>query len=178
VSTTNYAYNGLGDRLREAVNGSTTDFTLDLNAGLTQVLSDGSYTYLYGNGRIAQVDAAEAEYFLADALGSVRQLVDANGSVQTVKSYEPYGEVLSSTGNGVSKYGFAGEWTDSYIKLLYLRSRYYSFYLNQFFQPDTIEPNPYNPGNGITTLTREIILSLMLIRQDIRSNRLIVLMVA
>ena len=41
VSTTSYAYNGLDDRLQETVNGSTTDFTLDLNAGLTQVLSDG-----------------------------------------------------------------------------------------------------------------------------------------
>jgi hypothetical protein len=31
-----------------------------------------------------------AQYFLGDALGSVRQLVDANGDVLMVQSYELY----------------------------------------------------------------------------------------
>jgi len=39
-----------------AASGATTTFTMDLNTGLTQALSDGTYTYIYGNGRIAQVD--------------------------------------------------------------------------------------------------------------------------
>jgi len=58
-----FRYNGLGDRLRQNVNGALTNYTLDLNPsalpavagqamGLTQVLADGTYTYLYGNGRI------------------------------------------------------------------------------------------------------------------------------
>ena len=37
-----FDYNGLGDRLRQTVNGTPTNYTLDLVAGLTQVLSDGS----------------------------------------------------------------------------------------------------------------------------------------
>ncbi len=82
-------YNGLGERVSQMVNGVTTHFTLDLNAGLSQVLSDGTDTYLYGVGRIAQESTSGEQYFLADALGSVRQLVDSNGSVQIVKSYEP-----------------------------------------------------------------------------------------
>jgi hypothetical protein len=69
---------------------TTTTYTLDLAAGLTQVLSDGTDTYLYGNGRIAQYDASGAQYFLNDALGSVRQLVDADGEVLLAQSYEPY----------------------------------------------------------------------------------------
>jgi YD repeat-containing protein len=36
-----YAYNGLGDRLQQTVNGVASDYTLDIEAGLTQVLSDG-----------------------------------------------------------------------------------------------------------------------------------------
>lgn len=36
----NYAYNGLGDRLRQTANSVTTEYALDLAAGLTQVLSD------------------------------------------------------------------------------------------------------------------------------------------
>ena len=64
-----YEYNGLGDRLCETANGQTTHYTMDLNAGLTQVLQDGTYTYLYGTGRIAQYSANGPEYYLGDALG-------------------------------------------------------------------------------------------------------------
>lgn len=46
----------------------TTNFTLDLNTGLTHVLADGTNTYLYGNGRIGQFAGAESAYFLGDAL--------------------------------------------------------------------------------------------------------------
>ena len=49
-----YAYNGMGDRLSETANGQTTHYTMDLNAGLTQVLQDGTNTYLHGAGRVAQ----------------------------------------------------------------------------------------------------------------------------
>ena len=45
-----FSYNGVGDRLVQ--NG--VQYTLDLNAGLTQVLDDGTNTYLYGLGRIAE----------------------------------------------------------------------------------------------------------------------------
>jgi hypothetical protein len=76
-SSSSYAYNGLGDRLQGTVDGLTTNYTLDLNNWLTQVLADRTNTYLYGAARIAQYDASGAEYFLADALGSVRQMVDS-----------------------------------------------------------------------------------------------------
>ncbi len=80
----------------------TTSYTLDLNAGLTQVLSDGANTYLYGAGRIAQQSAAGKEYFLGDALGSVRQLADATGAVSLARSYQPYGKLLASDGSSAT----------------------------------------------------------------------------
>ena len=80
-----YQYNGLGDRLTQSVNGDTTNYTLDLNAGLTQVLNDETNQYIYGVGRIAQVNTT-TEYFLGDALGSVRQLTDASGEITLAKS--------------------------------------------------------------------------------------------
>ena len=120
-----YQHNGLGNRLQQTVDEVTTTYMNDLNAGLTQVLSDGTNTYLYGNGRLAQDDGVNMGYFLGDALGSVRQLTDASGSVTLTQSYEPYGEVLSNEGTGTSIYGFDAELTDSYIKLINLRSRLY-----------------------------------------------------
>jgi hypothetical protein len=42
------------------------------------------------------------EYLLPDALGSVRQIADANGTVLLSESYEPYGSVLNSSGSASS----------------------------------------------------------------------------
>jgi hypothetical protein len=70
---------------------------------LTQVLEDDEHTYLYGVRRIAQHSATGTDYFgfasqsLTDALGSVRQLADADGQVSLAQSYKPYGETLSSS---------------------------------------------------------------------------------
>lgn len=135
--TTTYAYNGKGDRLQQTVNGVTTNYTLDLNAGLTQVLADGpdaqhpSNIYTYGRGRIAQTLVTpgnltpDTSYFLGDALGSVRQLADATGDITLARNYTPYGEVMTSAGSGETSYSFTGEMADSYTGLLYLRARYY-----------------------------------------------------
>ncbi len=120
---TSFTYNGLGDRLSQTIDDVTTNYTLDLNAGLTQVLTDGESTYLYGLSRLEQ-DGIVKEYFLGDALGSVRQMTDSTGDVTLEKSYTPFGEVLSSSESGESVYGYTGEVTDE-SGLVYLRARYY-----------------------------------------------------
>jgi YD repeat-containing protein len=127
-----YQYNGLGARVSQTVDDVTTNYVLDQAAGLTQVLSDGSYTYLYGNDRIAQQSTSETEYFLTDALGSVRQLTNSDGEITLNRSYDPYGTALASSGDGVSMFAFTGEQVDSYSNLLYLRARYYSNHLEPY----------------------------------------------
>jgi RHS repeat-associated protein len=139
-----YGYSGTGDRLRQTVNGVTTSYTLDLNTGLTQVLADGANTYLYGAGRIAQYDP-EAQYFLGDALGSVRQLTDASGSVTLAKGYQPYGSTLTSAGGGFTNYAFTGEWEDGSTGMVYLRARYYAPWQGRFLTRDTWAGNPQQP---------------------------------
>ncbi len=106
-----------------------------MNAGLTQVLSDGTNTYLYGNGRISQ-HATQTEYFLGDALGSVRQLADAAGAVTLTKSYAPYGDVSQSVGTSQTSYAFTGEARDA-NGLTYLRARYYNSGDGRFLSRDT-----------------------------------------
>ncbi len=65
-----------------------------------------------------QFDDADFDYFLGDALGSVRQLADDNGDVTLARRYEPYGDVLESAGTGETSYDFTGEWRDSYIRVI------------------------------------------------------------
>jgi len=110
--------------LQKVSSGVTASYALDLNNSISQVLSDGSSTYLYGLGRIAQQNVVGWQYYFDDALGSVRQLVNAAGMVIQARSYQPFGKQLSAAGNPLTKYGFTAEWTDP-TNLLYLRARYY-----------------------------------------------------
>ncbi len=126
----------MNDRLQETLNGQTTAFAMDLNTGLTQVLSDGTNNYIYGNGRIAQVNAG-TEYFLGDALGSVRQLTNNNGAVTYASAYDPYGVTTQTYGASQTAYGYTNEYTDSYIKLIYLRSRMYDPASGRFTTKDS-----------------------------------------
>ena len=118
-------------------------YTLDLNTGLTQILSDGTNTYLYGLGRIAQTNTS-TEYYLGDALGSVRQLVDSDGVITLAKFYAPYGEVVYSAGTAQTSYGFTGETTDV-NGLVYLRARYYAPGEGRFLSRDTWAGDIYRP---------------------------------
>jgi RHS repeat-associated protein len=145
-STVNYAYNGLGDRYTQTVNNQTTTYVLDLNAGLTQVLSDNENTYLYGLGRISQQNTATlvTDYFLGDALGSVRQMTNHVGEITLVNTYEPYGTTLSSAGDSETPYGFTGEYTDT-TGNIYLRARYYNPSDGRFLSRDTWAGDINNP---------------------------------
>jgi RHS repeat-associated protein len=143
-----FAYNGMGDRVSQTVNSVTTRYTLDLNAGLTQVLADGTNNYLYGNGRIGEQQLAGFMYHLPDALGSVRQLANAGGAVTLAKGYQPYGTVLNSSGSGISISGFTGEVTDN-SGLVFLRARYLApttgrFLTQDMWEGDANRPMSYN----------------------------------
>ncbi|MCB0117703.1 MAG: carboxypeptidase regulatory-like domain-containing protein, partial [Anaerolineales bacterium] len=139
-----FTYNGLGDRLTETApspeNSSlweTKNYTLDLNTGLTQVLSDGTTTYTYGLGRISQQSGTTPEYFLGDALGSVRQMTDQAGAITYVRNYDPYGVVSSTSGTSQTAYGFTGEQYGDSTQLIYLRARYYNPADGRFQSRDT-----------------------------------------
>ncbi len=114
---------------------TSTGLSAGLNAGLTQALSDGTNAYIYGNGRIAQAAGAQTEYFLGDALGSVRQLANPSGSITYAKAYDPYGVVTAAAGTSQSAYGYTSEYTSQ--GLVYLRARHYAPSMGRFLTRDT-----------------------------------------
>jgi RHS repeat-associated protein len=144
ANTYTFAYNGVGDRLSQTVGVTTTRYVLDPAAGLTQVLADGTNTYLYGYGRLAQYQTA-MQYFGADGLGSVRQLYDATGQVLANNRYDPYGSVMSQYGEATSVFGFTGEAFDAATGLEYLRARYYSSVQGRFATRDVWAGDPTSP---------------------------------
>jgi RHS repeat-associated protein len=106
-------------------------------------LDDGENTYTYGLGRISQTNT-ESEYFLGDALGSIRQLTNNIGEITLAKNYSPYGEVITSAGNSESPFAYTGEQTDS-TGLTYLRARYYNSNDGRFMSRDTWNGNYNSP---------------------------------
>ena len=72
---------------------------------------------LYGLGRIAQVNGTTPKYILADALGSVRQLTDASGTITYARAYDPYGVVTTTGGASQSAYGYTGEYSEGEYSL-------------------------------------------------------------
>jgi len=110
------------------------------------VLADGTDRYLYGMGRIAQQTPNGWQYFLPDALGSVRQLTDAAGTLALTQSFDPYGGLLPSQGSAATPYGFAGEWSDP-GGLIYLRARYYTPHTGRFTSLDTWIGDLTAPGS-------------------------------
>jgi RHS repeat-associated protein len=125
----------------------TTTFTMDLASGLSQVLSDGANAYLYGTGRIAQVSATDTQYFLGDALGSVRQMTDESGAVTLAQNFDPYGVAVQSAGKASSRYGFTGEQVDSSTGMVYLRTRYYDSSTGRFITRDTWDGEGNDPSS-------------------------------
>lgn len=130
-----YAYNGLGDRIQQTINSAPQKYTLDLIGGLTQVLFDEMDAYLYGVGRIGQEQHGEWQYYIGDALDSVRQITGASAGPTFTHSFESFGSSQSYAGINPSKYGFIGEWTDT-TGLIHLRARYYYSEIGRFISKD------------------------------------------
>ena len=139
-----YAYNGLGDRLAQSVNGDYTSYTLDIVSPLTQVLADGENATLYGLARLGEEQADGWQMHLGDALGSVRQLADGNAAVTMASAYAPFGDVLSTSGDAETVFQYTGEQVDP-TGLVYLRARHYAPASGRFLTMDAWEGDPQQP---------------------------------
>ena len=112
---------------------------MDLNSGLTQVLQDGTNTYLYGAGRVAQYSANGpgvlprrcAGQRAAD--GGCERGGHAGAELQTVW------RGAEQMGGGATSYGFTNEWTDASTGDVYLRARWYAVGQGRFLTKDTWE---------------------------------------
>ncbi|MBX0329999.1 RHS repeat-associated core domain-containing protein [Oscillochloris sp. ZM17-4] len=142
--STSYSYNGDG----VLVQAGATHYTQDLASPLSQILSDpstglgagGSANYLYGLDRLASSAGA---WYLGDALGSVRQTLNASGAVLSTASYDPWG---TPTSGMIAPFGFTGELQDS-AGQVYLRARWYNATHGTFTSRDPFEGYLTRPGS-------------------------------
>jgi RHS repeat-associated protein len=84
-----------------------------------------------------RTDAAGRHTLLTDALGSALALVDADGTVQTQYTYEPFGEGAVTGAASPNPFQFTGRENDA-TGLYYYRARYYHPELKRFISEDPI----------------------------------------
>jgi RHS repeat-associated protein len=109
---------------------------------ITESKEDGtSVEYTYGNDLLND----GTHYFLTDALGSTRELVDDSEALTDSYTYTPYGKLISHDGDATNSFLFTGEQYDSEIKSYYLRARYYNPNIARFLSRDTYDGTQADP---------------------------------
>jgi len=82
-----------------------------------------------------------------NSLGSTALTTTAGGVKTGEVLYKPWGETRFSTGTTPTTWRFTGQREDATIGLYFYNARYYDPALGRFTQPDTIVPQPGNPGS-------------------------------
>ena len=122
------------------VQAGATVYTQDLASPLSQILNDGSANYIYGLDRLA---SSAGTWYLGDALGSVRQTLDASGAVLNTASYDPWGTPVAGM---IAPFGFTGELQNS-AGQVYLRARWYNAVHGTFTSRDPFAGWPEQPAS-------------------------------
>jgi RHS repeat-associated protein len=139
------AYDVENRRIAETVNGVSIYFfySADGNVALTLNDSGVATAVLYGpdNLEVSEVDASNnVRWMLADAQGSVRDVVILNGTTAQVAdhvSYNSFGKVLTETSPATPHlFGYAGQQPDAAVLLNYAQARYYNPQTGRFVSQD------------------------------------------
>jgi RHS repeat-associated protein len=145
--TIQYIYNGLGQRIGKVDNGVQSNYLVDPNGILPQVLAETDASnnlisfYVYdGAGLVAKVTPANQYYFYHyDGLGSTIAITDSAGQVVNTYCYSPEGlvgtqETIPNPFTYVGRFGVMAEGNGLY----FMRARYYDPEVGRFINKDPI----------------------------------------
>lgn len=88
-----------------------------------------------GSRLLAKREAGTVNYQHVDALGSVVAISNAAGQATERTGYEPYGQAIGKTLDGV---GFTGHMADASSGLVYMQQRYYDPTIGRFLSTDPV----------------------------------------
>ncbi len=143
-----YAFNGDGLRVSETISGTTNYLAWDLAEGLPSILSNGTYSYIYGPGGlpIEQINGEGKAYYLHhDEQGSTRLLTGSTGKTEATMTYSPYGSETGSTGSITTRLGYDGQYTSPDSGLIYMQARVYDPATAQFLTVDPLVASTQTP---------------------------------
>ncbi len=107
--------------MRETYGSTILDFVYNADGSLYSFRVNGTYYY-----------------YVTNLQGDVIGLVDANGNTVASYEYDPYGDLVSATGDmaAINPMRYRGYYYDTETTLYYLQSRYYDPELGRFINPD------------------------------------------
>jgi RHS repeat-associated protein len=153
-----YTYDSSDRRIGKKIDGVTTERYVYDGSNIALVFDGtGTHThrYLYGVG-VDQVLADErggtVVWALSDNQGTLRDLVDGNGTILNHIVYDSFGQVKSQSDASVEfRYGYTGRDRDTETGLDYYRARYYDAANGRFISED-----PIGFSAGDSNLTRYV----------------------
>ncbi len=152
--TINYKYDAYGRRIEKNIAGIITGYLYDGADVILEIDANGNTIAKYVHGaRIDEIlsatrytPSAITHYYHYNALGSVTEITDSSGELVEKYSYDAYGEVSITDGQGKplsesglsNPYFFTGRRLDTETGLYYYRARYYDPDLGRFLTTDPI----------------------------------------
>jgi RHS repeat-associated protein len=135
-----YAYDGIGLRMSQTINGTTTHMAWDRAKGLPLLLYDGANYYLYGpeGAPFEQINGSTPTYLHHDQQGSTRLLTNSEGKATGKYTYTPYGAVEEHSGTASTPLNYDGQYRSEDTGLIYLRARVYDPATAQFMSVDRL----------------------------------------
>ncbi|CAK8723977.1 hypothetical protein GMJAKD_13440 [Candidatus Electrothrix aarhusensis] len=145
VGSTVYTYNAENQRIAAADGGASTQYIINPNASLSQVLiredQAGKKTYyVYGIGLIGQEKNGAYRSFHYDFRGSTVAMTDETGKITHQYAYTAYGTVKAVQEEAFNPFRYVGQYGVMYEGngLYYMRARYYQPELRRFLGEDPI----------------------------------------
>ena len=133
TETHDYIYAGgtlLRDNITTTVDGTTTTQTLDFRYDE----SGHPYELIRTVG-----ETTTSYYYITNLQGDVMHLVDGDGATVASYTYDPYGNILTATGDlaEVNPLRYRGYYYDGETGFYYLQSRYYDAEIERFINADS-----------------------------------------
>jgi RHS repeat-associated protein len=158
TKTIGYTYDVNNRRIGKSIDGAVTERYVYDGSDIALVF-DGAgvqtHRYLHGTGIdtvLADERGGAVVWALADNQGTVRDVVDGNGTILNHVTYDSFGRVVAQTNPAVEfRYGYTGREQDGETGLDYYRARYYDASNGRFISED-----PLGFGAGDANLTRYV----------------------
>ena len=155
VKFVEFVYDGFDRRIKKSIgidSSNTDDVTHthfiydreDVIAEFVAMGTDGALTNRYLHGPavdqiFAQQHGSNSLWYLADHVGSVRDLTDSAGNVTDHLVYDSFGNLMNTSDVSFAlRYQFTGREFDAELGVYYNRARYYDPSLGRFMSEDPI----------------------------------------
>ena len=139
-----YTYNEDGIRTSKTSGSTTTKYYLNGTSIIYQTDGTNSLFFYYGsNDEIVGFEYGGNTYvYVKNLQGDITDIADSNGNIVASYTYDPWGKVLSVTGNttigNLNPFRYRSYYYDSDIQMYYLQSRYYDPEIKRFINSDDV----------------------------------------